>query len=77
VSTLHEELTASPVSACKLCQFLRTLPLYQQAEWQREMQLPVREVGNEAIVRALTKRGVDLSEVSVRRHRKRHLPRPS
>lgn len=71
---LHEELTReSRAGGCKVCAFLLTLPAEAQLEWQAELSYPASIVGNEAVVRALARRGVKLMEPSVRRHRSHHV----
>lgn len=71
--TLHDELTGGSPPACKLCAYLSGLAPSEAEEWQTELREPVNVIGNTAVVRALAKRGVDLTEVSVRRHRARHV----
>lgn len=71
--TLHSELTAGTPVGCLLCAYLSGLAPSEQEDWQRELALPVTEVGNTAVVAVLAKRGVDLTEASVRRHRKAHV----
>lgn len=60
------------IPACKVCAFLKSLPLAQAAEWADEMRLPVNVIGNTAVIIALRKRDVDITEASVRRHRRYH-----
>ena len=70
MSSLHDELSVGP--ACKVCAYLSTLTPEKAHEWSAELALPVSEVGNAAVVAALTRRGVIVTETSVRRHRTRH-----
>lgn len=70
--SLHEELQAGSQSACILCKFLAGESDKDLAEWWTELRLPVREVANMAVVRALKRRGVEITEASVRRHRENH-----
>lgn len=67
---LHDELSAT--TPCKVCAYLETLPPSEADEWARELALPVSIVGNTAVVRALSRRKVEVTETSVRRHRNRH-----
>lgn len=59
--------------ACKVCAFLTTLPPAQAQEWQDEMRLPVTVISHMSVMRALGRRDVDITEASVRRHRRHHL----
>ena len=68
--SLHDEL-ATP-STCRLCAFLAGLAPSEAAEWRAELALPVTTIGNTAVVNALIRRDVDITEASVRRHRGRH-----
>lgn len=72
MSGLHDELAGESTTSCKVCAFLTSLPPSLAEEWRRELALPVNIVGNTAIVRALSRRHVDVTEPSVRRHRSRH-----
>jgi len=69
---LHEELTGGGVAQCRLCQFLRSLSLIEAAEWKAELREPVSVIAHVSVVNALARRGVDITETSVRRHRARH-----
>jgi hypothetical protein len=71
--TLHERLTGGPVSGCTLCVYIDTLPADEQAEWNKELGLPVTVVGNTAVVNELARVKIATSETSVRRHRTRHV----
>jgi hypothetical protein len=75
VGSLHATLTAASKPTCKLCAYLATLSTADAAEWQAELALPVNIVGNTAVVNELARRGCDLTEMAVRRHRSRHVPR--
>lgn len=73
MSTLHAELVAEgPPTACRICAFISTLSPVEAADWANELRLPVSVVSNVAVVRALRKRGINLAETSVRRHRSNH-----
>lgn len=72
-SPLHAELAASNATGCKVCAFLATCLPGVAVDWQDELRLPVAVVGNTAVVSALKRRGVDVTEASVRRHRGRHV----
>lgn len=69
--SLHDELAGTSFT-CKVCAFLTTLPPSEAVEWGRELALPVNIIGNQAVVSAIARRGIDLTEASVRRHRSRH-----
>lgn len=71
--SLHAELAGDSKPACKMCAYLSTLSSSEAAEWQAELALPVTVVGNTAVVNALKRRNVDVTEMSVRRHRSRHV----
>ena len=71
--TPHDELTGPPKGGCRICAYLRTLPIVVSMEWEAELALPVTEVGNSKVVEALFRRGVDIDETSVRRHRRNHV----
>jgi len=68
VSDLHSELVA-PIG-CKVCAYICTLNPEAALEWVRELLDPA--VGNMAVTRALQRRGVSITEGSVRRHRSNH-----
>lgn len=71
--SLHEELTAGS-SACKVCTFLANLPESESAaEWVTELALPATIVSHTAVMRALRKRGVEVTESSIKRHRSNHV----
>lgn len=70
--SLHDELTADTLAPCKVCAFLSTLTPREASEWDGELARPVKEVGNTAVTRALARRGVGVTETSVRRHRAKH-----
>lgn len=73
---LHEELTAdSPTSGCKVCTFLANMDTDVEGlkEWDTELALPVTIISHKAVVKALQKRGVEVTEASVRRHRSNHV----
>ena len=74
MSSLREELEGGSAPACKLCAFLSDVDMDVEdpAEWKRELARPVTVVANIAVVRALKRRGIALSEASVRRHRMNH-----
>lgn len=71
--TLREELAATV--GCKVCAYLRDLAPSEVAEWQGALASPVSEIANMSVVRALKRRGVDLTEAAVRRHRSNHAAR--
>jgi hypothetical protein len=73
MSALHEELAGGQKTTCILCNYLASLSLADAAEWNKELAEPVSVIGHTAIVNALKRRGVGLTEVSVRRHRTRHV----
>ena len=68
--TLVNELEQSTASGCRLCLYLDSLE--DREEWDSALAQPVTKVGNTAVVKALRKRGVVLTEASVRRHRVNH-----
>lgn len=68
---LHDEL-AFQSTACVLCSYLDGLDPAAAAEWRSELAQPVRVVGHTAVVNALARRNVRVSETSIRRHRRRH-----
>ena len=70
MSSLHDELAASV--PCKVCDYLYGLLPQERDAWVAELALPVTKVGNTAVVRALARRGVTVTETSVRRHRAKH-----
>lgn len=72
MTSLHERLVGDSAPACKLCAFLGRLSQAEVNEWQYELGLPVHVVGNTAVVNELSRNGLDITEVSVRRHRARH-----
>lgn len=59
---------------CKLCFYISTLSQSTQDEWEEAMRQSVGVVPNANVVRYLAPRGVKLTEASVRRHRKNHVP---
>ena len=69
---LREELTGGGIAQCRLCQFLRTLESPDADEWRAVLREPVSVIAHTSVVTALTRRGVDITETSVRRHRARH-----
>lgn len=71
--SLHSELTSPALNACKLCVYFGTLAPETAEEWAAELAQPVSVVGNTAVVNALQRRGVLVSESAVRRHRARHV----
>lgn len=73
--SLHEELTRGASPACKLCAYLQTLGPFAEAEWNRELALPTSVVSHASVVTALAHREVDVTEASVRRHRRNHVQR--
>lgn len=74
MSGLHSELAAGSAPGCKVCAFIDGLTPSEQAEWNVELALPIKVVGNLAVERALKRRGVIVTEASVRRHRRNHGP---
>lgn len=70
--TLHDELAVT--TGCIICNFLESLTPSAADEWRTELALPVKQVGNTAVVTALKRRNVRVTETSVRRHRSRHAP---
>lgn len=72
IGSLHAELTDATVVPCKVCAYLSSLAPSEAAEWARELAYPVAVIGNTAVVMALAKRGVQVTETSVRRHRAKH-----
>ena len=74
MSSLHAELVGdSKGGACKVCTFLSRLDPATRAEWEQEIALPPTEVAHTAIVVALRRRMVSITEASVRRHRSDHV----
>lgn len=70
---LHDELSAATKqTGCRICAYLATLTDNERETWQSELALPVNVIGHTAVVNALRKRGVAVTETSVRRHRTRH-----
>lgn len=72
IGSLHAELTEATAVPCKVCAYLNSLAPSEAAEWARELAYPVKVIGNTAVVNALAKRGVEVTETSVRRHRAKH-----
>jgi hypothetical protein len=70
--SLHDELVAGTRTSCIVCAFLATLPVAEAQAWQHELVQPVRTISNLAVERALKRRGVSVTEASVRRHRRNH-----
>lgn len=71
--SLHDELRAETGEyTCKVCAYIDTLSAGEQDAWFKELASPVKVVGNTAVVNALKRRGVTVTETSVRRHRSRH-----
>lgn len=70
--SLHDELAGASASACKVCTYLTTLPAAEAEEWTTELARPVTVVGHTAVVNALARRRIAVTETSVRRHRSRH-----
>lgn len=68
--SLRDELMGG-TTACKLCAFLDELS--DSGEWVELLALPVAEVGNMQVVKALRRRGLIIDERSVRRHRRNHV----
>ena len=58
--------------ACKVCAYLTTLSPAERTEWQQELALPVSIVGHTVVLNALKRRGLDIEDPSVRRHRRNH-----
>lgn len=73
--SIRDELVGGTTLACKLCAFLARQSPADQAEWNEALALPVKVVSNTVVVAALKRRGEDLNETSVRRHRSNHVPR--
>lgn len=71
MTALVEELVSTS-TGCKLCAYLSLLNPRSKGEWEEALLRPTREVGNTAIAAALGRRGVSLTEASVRRHRAGH-----
>lgn len=69
---LQQELAADSAAKCKLCAYLDTLPFPEADTWDSELAKPLTAVGNTAVVRALGRRGIVLTESGVRRHRSKH-----
>ena len=59
-------------SSCLLCTYIRSLPVGDQAEWHAELARPATVVSHASVLRALEKRGVAITESSVKRHRRHH-----
>lgn len=72
--SLHAELAAGS-SGCKVCGYLNSLTPAEKAEWRAELALSVKVVPHLTVERALLKRGIEVSEASVRRHRRNHATR--
>lgn len=76
MTTLHDRLAGGTAkTACKLCAFLAKQTPEVVAEWQAELALPPTVVGHTAVVNELKRLKMDVTEVSVRRHRSRHVTR--
>jgi hypothetical protein len=73
MTSLHDELAGATVGrSCRLCAFLDSMPPDVRRAWQTELALPVTIVGHTSVLNALRKRGVSVSDASVRRHRSNH-----
>ncbi len=70
--SILSELTAGSTTGCKLCAYLDTIPAQDRVEWDEALALPVQKVNHTTVVAVLRRRGVTLSEASVRRHRRNH-----
>ena len=57
---------------CRICQHLSGLPEGERHEWEVQMARPAVSLSSAAIVRVLGKHGLEVSEDSVRAHRKNH-----
>lgn len=71
---LEQELTQVQ-GGCKLCEFLSALPEGGddgRANWTAQLARPVKTIGHLSVARALIRRGVPITETSVRRHRENH-----
>jgi hypothetical protein len=74
VTTLAQELAEDQRlgSSCHICAFTRSLPVAEQSEWHTELSKPADIVSHMSILRALQRRQVEVSESSVKRHRRNH-----
>jgi hypothetical protein len=71
-ASAQSELMARTKVPCKLCGFLRGLPLGEAITWRADLALSAAAVSHIAVVEALSERGVEIDETSVRRHRRNH-----
>jgi hypothetical protein len=71
-ATLLEELWLETFTPCKLCTYLEAQSAATRDEWNHALALPVDEVSHMAVVAVLKRRGLILTEASVRRHRRNH-----
>ena len=74
MTSLHAELVEETKGgACRVCTYVLGLPPLDQAVWTTEIALPLTIVSHMALVVALKRRGVSITEASVRRHRSNHV----
>ena len=71
MTTIMQELMQDS-SQCRICTFLLGLSQEDRAEWQKGLAFSTDSVSHSNVVRALARRGVYLTEASVRRHRRNH-----
>lgn len=70
--SLHEELVNESIAQCRICSWLQLQPQADQEEWRAELAQPVSVISHASVQRALKKRGVNLSNSAVHRHRANH-----
>ncbi|HET7070144.1 MAG TPA: hypothetical protein VFI40_04925 [Nocardioides sp.] len=59
-------------TSCLLCSFVARQPRAEEEEWHTALAQPVTVVSHASILRALHRRGVAITEGSVKRHRRNH-----
>jgi len=70
-TTIMQELMQDS-SQCRICTFLLGLSDEDREQWRKGLSFSTDAVSHANVVRALARRGVYLTEASVRRHRARH-----
>lgn len=71
--SLKDELdgdVSEPKTLCRVCNFIKEQPAAEQVEWHDEMKNPARSYA--VLQRAIARRGVAISDSSMKRHRKEH-----
>jgi hypothetical protein len=59
-------------NSCHICTWVKAQPIPVQEEWHTELAKPAEVVSHMSVLRALERRGVDVIESGVKRHRRNH-----